>query len=63
LRDIAEHVIACGHGPLFDPRDQIVEGRLAHATVYAAMSWRAHRTLDREVRGVGLLGAAAVILL
>ena len=62
-RDIAEHVIARGHSPLLDPCDQIVEGKLAHRILYTAMSRRAHRALDQEVRGAGFFGAPTVILL
>jgi hypothetical protein len=63
LADIAEHIVAGGHGAVLDPGNQIVEGALAHRVLDAAMPGRANSALDQQTRGAGSLGATAVILL
>ena len=48
LADIAEHIVAGGHGAVLDPGNQIVEGGLAHRVLDAAMPGRANSALDRR---------------
>src|SRR5216683_928164 len=63
LRNIAEHVVARGNRAVFDPCDKIVEGGIALPVDEPAMSDRAQRALDQQMRRAGALGAPPVILL
>src|SRR5689334_12280751 len=62
LRDVAQHVVAREHRPPLQPRDQVVEGALAHA-IEAAVPRPPHRSLDEKVRGTRGEGALPIALL
>src|SRR6516164_6151544 len=51
LADIAEHIVAGGHGAVLDPGDQIVEGSLAIPGISSLLSLEGRggrRCFDRE---------------